>query len=163
MTAHTGDIPAIIRKETRNNIIINTVINAVIAYFLFKKHDSLPVWGENSYGEDLIIGGFILSIILAGIFIALFRHRVKQGQVQPEGHEGKALAWLIPYNVWLATPWLGFLGAAIFAPLLIGLLLLVGADTLTPVVYAAIKGVWAGALAGVITVIAITQGLRTPQ
>lgn len=156
-----AEITAAIHKETRNNIVINLVLNAVIAYALLRGHAYLPVWGENSYGQDLIIGGFLLSTILAAIFIGLFRHRRNKGTLIPEGHEGKSLAWLVPYNPWLAAPWLGVLGAAIAAPLLIGLLMLLGLDTLSPTLYAAIKGVWAGALAGVIVPIAITQGLRS--
>lgn len=156
-------IQATIYKETRNNIIINVVLNAVIAYALLRSHTYLPVWGENSYGEDLIIGGFILSTILGGIFIGLFRHRRNNGAITPQGHEGQSLAWLIPYSPWLAAPWLGVLGAVIAAPLLIGLLMVFGAQTLSPAMYAAIKGVWAGALAGIIVPIAITQGLRAPK
>ena len=149
-----------IRKEVRLNIVINLVLNAVIVYATMHSLSQLSRWGEDGYGKDLIIGGVILSTILAGIFLNLFRYKRKKNQVIPDGDEGQNLAWLIPYNPWFAVPWMGVLGAIIAVPLLLGLLALFGVTTLSPIAYAAIKGVWSAVLAAFIVRIAILQGLR---
>lgn len=157
-----AEIAAIVRKETRNNIVINIVINGAIAYFTLKGAEQITLGGDKGYAKDLVISAFLLSTILGGIFLGMFRHRRKTGQLHPQGHEGQALAWLIPYNPWLAAPWIGVLAACTAAPLLMGILLLFGAETLPPNAYAVIKALWAGALAGIILPIAIMQGLRSP-
>lgn len=151
-----------ISSETKKNIVINLVLNAAIAYATLHSLTQISTWGEHGYGKDLMITGFILSAILGGIFIALFRHKKNKEQVIPAGDEGLSLAWLIPYSPWLAAPWMGILGAAIAAPTLLGLLALCGIETLTPVSYSIIKGIWAGVLAAIIVPIAIRQGLRAP-
>ncbi len=148
-------------SETKKNIVINIVINGAIAYATLRSLVEISAWGENGYGKDLLISAFILSTILGFIFIALFRHKKNKQQIEPDGTEGSSLAWLIPYSPWLAAPWIGVLGAVIAAPALLGILMLAGVETLTPVSYAIIKGIWAGVLAGIIVPIAIRQGLRS--
>jgi hypothetical protein len=157
------EIPVVdyIRKETRMNIVINLVLNMAIAYATLRGLTELSRWGEKGYGTDLVITGFILSTILGGIFIAMPRRKRRQKILVPEGDEGQSLAWLIPYNPWLAAPWLGILGAVVAAPLLLGLLALFNVSTLSPLIYSIIKGVWAAALAGIIVPVAIHQGLRS--
>jgi hypothetical protein len=149
-----------IRSETRKNFVINVVLNAAIAYATLHGMSEISTWGEHGYGKDLFITGFILSAILGGIFIGLFRHKRKKNQIVPRGDEGQSLAWLLPYSPWLAAPWLGVLGAALGVPPLLGLLALLDVSTLSPLSYAMIKGLWAGALATIVVPIAILQGLR---
>lgn len=149
-----------IAAETRKNIIINLVLNGLIAYFLMRQHTMLTPWGENGYGPDLLFTAFILSGLLGAIFIGIFRRKRDRGELTPGGDEGQSLAWLIPYNLWLAALLMGVLGAVIAAPIPLALFALLGIDNLQPLHYAAIKGVWAGALAGVVVPIAIKQGLR---
>lgn len=149
-----------ITSETRKNIVINLVLNGLIAYFLMRRYSSLTAWGDNGYGVDLLITGFILSGLLGAIFIGLFRRKRDRAELIPTGHEGRSLAWLLPYNPWLAALVMGILGAVIAAPILLGALTLIGIDSLQPLHYALIKGVWAGVLAGIVVPIAINQGLR---
>ncbi len=150
-----------IRSETKKNILINFVINAGIAYATLHSLTEISTWGEHGYGNDLIITGFILCTILGGIFIALFRRKRNKKEIVPMGDEGQSLAWLFPYSPWLAAPWMGILGAALAAPLLLGALTLLDIHTLTPIAYAGIKGIWSAGLAAVVVPIAIRQGLRS--
>ncbi len=163
-STHQHAIKNEISSETRKNIVINLVLNGLIAYFLMRQNTLLTAWGEHSYGPDLLITGFILSALLGAIFIGLFRRKRDKAELLPVGHEGLSLAWLLPYNQWLAALVMGFLGAAIAAPVLLAILALLGIDSLQPLQYAVIKGVWAGTLAGVVVPVAINQGLRSdPQ
>ncbi|MFK7731767.1 MAG: hypothetical protein AB8B48_09150 [Pseudomonadales bacterium] len=152
-----------IKAETRKNIVINLVLNGLIAYFLMRQYSSLSAWGENGYGPDLLITGFILSAILGAIFIGVFRRKRERGELTPGGETGQSLAWLLPYNPWLAALLMGILGALIAAPILLAILALLGVESLQPLHYALIKGVWAGMLAGAVVPIAIKQGLRRPH
>ncbi len=150
-----------IRSETQKNFFINVVLNAAIAYATLGSHIEISTWGEHGYGKDLIVTGFLLSAILSGIFIGMFRRKRKRGDIVPTGNEGQALAWLLPYNPWISAPWIGVLGAMLSVPPLLGLLALLDMGTMSPLSYALIKGVWAGILAAIIVPIAILQGLRT--
>ncbi len=149
-----------IRKEALTNFVINVVINAGIAYALFRQVEQIGPWGEKGYVMDLLITGFLLSLILGGIFVGMSRRKRDSGEFTLSGSEGKALAWLIPYNPVLAALWLGALGMALATPHLLGIMFLLELSTLTPAGYALVKGVWAGILAAVIVPIAIRQGFR---
>ena len=109
---------------------------------------------------DLFITGFLLSAILAAIFISMTRKKRDKGELVASGVEGQGLAWLLPYSPMRAALVLGILGAAIAVPLLLGLFFVFDIGALAPVDYAAIKGLWAAVLAIVIVPISILQGLR---
>ena len=149
-----------IRSETQKNFVINLILNAGIAYAVFHSFTQISAWGDNGYGRDLFLTGFLLAALLGGIFIALHRRKRDRQEILLQGNEGQALARLMPYNPWLAGIWFGVLGAAVAAPLLLGLLALLDVHMLTPALYATIKGFWAGALAAVVVPTAIRQGLR---
>ena len=149
-----------IRKDTITNFVINLVLNAGIAYALFRQTEQIGPWGEKGYVMDLLITGFLLSAILGGIFIAMSRRKRDKGEFELSGNEGLALAWLIPYNAVLAALWLGILGMTLATPHLLGVMFLFELHTVTPLCYALIKGVWAGVLAAVLVPIAILQGVR---
>ena len=149
-----------IRKETLTNFVINLVLNAGIAYALFRGVEQIGPWGEQGYVMDLMITGLLLSAILGGIFIGMSRRKRDKGEFELLGDEGSALAWLIPYNAFLAAALLGILGMLLATPHLLGVLFLLELQSLTPIAYALIKGVWAGILASILVPIAIRQGLR---
>ena len=64
-----------IRKETLTNFVINLVLNAGIAYALFRGVEQIGPWGEQGYVMDLMITGLLLSAILGGIFIGMSRRK----------------------------------------------------------------------------------------
>lgn len=150
----------LIRHETTKNIVINLLMNAAIAYAMFYNTLELPLWGETGFGKDLLITGFLLSAILGVIFIISTRRKVSRGEVKPAAYNLQQCSWLFPYNPWLAGAVMGVLGCIIAAPLLIVLLSLLSIETLSPLSYAIIKGIWAGLLAGLVVPLAILQGLR---
>lgn len=150
-----------IRHESRKNFIINFFLNAGIAYGTLHSLSEVSAWGEHGYGKDLLLTGFLLSAILTGIFIAIYRRKRDSDEFNTAGREGQALAWLLPFNPWLAALVFGVLGVILAVPPLLGLLALLEVNIMSPVQYALIKGVWAGLLAWLIIPLAIHQGLRT--
>lgn len=149
-----------IRHEAKKNFILNLVLNALIPYGMLYGMAEVSAWGEKGYGWDLILTAFLLCTILAGIFIALTRNKAQKGVVIPDGNEGQALTWILPFNPWIAAPWMGLLGICVAVPPLLGLFALLGVSSLPPIAYAAIKGVWAGLLAVIVVSISIRQGMR---
>lgn len=149
-----------IRKETRINIIINVALNGGLAWWLLHDKGPLAPWGEHGYGPDLLITGFLLSGIVAAIMIALHRRKLSKGYlpalVLADNH------WLnqMPRNLWLSALAFGLAGALLAAPLLLATLYLLGVTTLSPLSYALIKGLWAGALAAAVVGSAIRLGLQ---
>jgi hypothetical protein len=156
----TEQIQKHIRKETGINIVINVLLNGALAWWLLHDKGPLPVWGEHGFGPDLLITGFLLSGIIAAIMIAMHRRKLNKGDlpalVLADNH------WLnrMPRNLWLSALAFGLAGALLAAPLLLAVLYLFGFTTLTPLSYALIKGVWAGALAAAVVGGAIRLGLQ---
>ena len=152
-----------VRQETKKNIVLNVILNAGIAYATFHSVAKINPWGEQSYGNDLMLTGFVLCAILGSLFIVITRRKQRAGQLMAVGHEGLNLARFVPYNPWLAGIWLGILGLVLAVPALIGILTLLGVSSLSPVTYAIVKGLWAGILAAIVVPVAIGQGLRLPS
>jgi hypothetical protein len=152
-----------IHHEAKLNIVINLVLNTAIPIVMLRGLTEVSAWGDHGYGYDLLITAFILCSLLGAIFIAVTRRKHQRGEIIAEGHEGQALAWLIPYNPWLAAPWIGVIGVCLAVPPLILLLTVTGASTLSPLSYAVIKGVWAAALAAVVVSISIRQAVRKQE
>lgn len=151
-------LSAHIRKET----LVNLVINGGLAYWLLHKHPELLAWGENGYGPDLLITGFLLAAIISAIFIAM--HRRKRAKGDLEGLAGAEQGWVrhMPANTWLAAGVFGLIGLLVAAPLLLAILWVLGIESLVPLHYAMIKGLWAGLLAALLVPPAIRLGLRQP-
>lgn len=149
-----------IRKETWINIIINVLLNGGLAWWLLHDKGLLSPWGEHGYGPDLVITGFLLSGIIAAIMIALHRRKLNRGDlpalVLADNH------WLnrMPRNLWLSALAFGLAGALVAAPMLLAALYLLGLTALSPLSYALIKGLWAGALAAAVVGGAIRLGLQ---
>lgn len=157
----TVSVREYIQHEAKKSFFINVILNAIIPYAMLYSLTEVTAWGDKGYGKDLILTAFILCAILAGVFIAITRKKHKQEEIIAQGNEGTALAWLIPYNPWLAALWIGILGICLAVPPLLGVLALLEINTLSPLAYSAIKGLWAGAMAVIVVTIAIRQGMRT--
>lgn len=146
-----------IRAEAIKNFFINVIINAGIAYALLGDQEQLTAWGEHGYGPDALLTAALLTGILSGIFIPMYRAKLRRGEwPQIDNFMGKFL----PYSAWLCAPLLGLIAVLTAAPLLVLLLKALGLAQLSGLHYAVIKGLWAGALSAIVVPVAIHQGLR---
>jgi hypothetical protein len=150
-----------IRAQSRNNFLINLVLNAVIAWFLLKDKGALTPWGETGYGADLVITGFLLAALVALFAMKIHRGQLAKGLHQPLANaEVGAVARLAGSSDWGNSLLFGLAGA-LLAAATVGVLMLLPLPPFDPLAYAVFKGVWAGVLAALVVPPAIRLGLRT--
>lgn len=148
-----------VRKQSINNVIGNFVGTAGIAYWIKHELTEISAQGRDGYVADFLVTGFLLPAILGAIFMLWFRRRAARGEfdgnVIPSGFR---LSWL-PQSPWLAACTIALLGLA-FAALPLGIYLLVaGSQSLTPVIFALVKGIWAAIAIGLVVPMAIYHGV----
>ncbi|MFZ1834119.1 MAG: hypothetical protein WAU27_14985 [Pseudomonadales bacterium] len=149
-----------IRAQTRNNFLINLVLNGLIAWFLLKDKPALSAGGEHGYGPDLVITGFLLAALVAVFTMKIHRGQLAKGQHEavPEQALG-AIARVASRSDWLNSLLFGVAGAML-AGATVGVLVLLPVPPFEPLAYALFKGVWAGILAALVVPPAIRIGLR---
>jgi hypothetical protein len=145
-----------IRSQASSNAFFNAVINGWIAWLLMKGNAVLPMWGTPGVGPDLVATGFLLPFIIALIVIPLNRRAVRRGKVAALRADrlGPRWRWLgrWPEGLFVRALLFGLAGALLVAPLTLLGFALLGVRELTPMTFAVFKGLWAGALAGVMVV-----------
>jgi hypothetical protein len=152
-----------IRNQALSNAFFNAVINGWIAWLLMKEKAVLPLWGTPGFGPDLIATGFLLPFIIALIVIPLNRRAVSRGKVAalPLDRRNPRPLWLErwPQSLFLRALIFGLTGALLVAPLTLLGFAVLGVGELTPMTFAVVKGLWAGALAGAMVVPMATLGI----
>lgn len=142
-------------EQCRTPAIINIAINGVIAWFLFGAHSRIPLWGgadvEVAFAPDILITSILLPLLICLITTPLIRTQVDKGKVanmpkelQPRNGPGKR-----PLIVRAVL--LGVAGIAVAALPLIAILSIAGIDALGPWSLIALKAVWAGVLAAMVS------------
>jgi hypothetical protein len=63
--------------------IVNFLLNAGIAWFLFRKLASVPLWGSQSIAADTLGTAFVLPVLTALIAGLLIPARVVRGKLSP--------------------------------------------------------------------------------
>jgi hypothetical protein len=61
--------------------LFNLVLNGVIAWALFRSSSAVPLWGESSFGVDLLATGFLLPFLTCLIVSSLVGHQVRSGRI----------------------------------------------------------------------------------
>lgn len=162
MTAATLDSREIIynhiRKEATINFVLNLILNAVIAWFALGKNSPLAVWGENSFGSDLITTAAILGWLLGGIFIFTHRMKVRKGQLP--ALDINIPNWL-PKNPLLAGLCFCIATLLCFVPITFASFYALDISSLTIEAYCVFKGLWSGVIAVTVVPLAILVGLST--
>jgi hypothetical protein len=75
----------------------NFVVNAAIAWLMFRAADEVPLWGRQSIAGDTIGTSLILPLITCLVVTPMARRHVRAGRVAPLGwtrESHTALAWL---------------------------------------------------------------------
>jgi hypothetical protein len=84
--------------------LVNFLLNAGIAWALFRSVDRVPLWGQSSIAGDTFATAFLLPLLTCLIVTRAVRRQVAGGRGMLLGIGGVALA-AIPTVVWFA--WAG--------------------------------------------------------
>ena len=153
-----------IRRERVSTFISNSIINGGLAYLIVKNRHALPMFGEHAFSKDLVITGALLAGIITAIVVPIHRGKVRKGTLPVHRWEGRQITARVlahlPRNILLLSLIFGLFGMLVFAPATIGVLRLLSITSFEPLPFAVFKGIWAGALAAILTRPLILLGME---
>jgi hypothetical protein len=152
-------------EEGVGSVIVNLLINGVIAYLMFRGAESVPLWGQQSIAGDTIGTTFFLPLITCLIVTPLARGQVRSGRVQPVDGFPLGLRWMPRRPLWRGAL-LGGICVAAVAPLAVTALVVFGVVQQSFWQFVVFKAIFAAALGAVVTPLialwAIAGGGRPP-
>ena len=127
---------------------LNVVLNAGIAWLIFRAHSQLMLWGADGVGSDLLITGFILPFAICSINSFVIRNQVRRGKIAALSPVSNAVG-LARMSPWIRAVVLAVVGVVVGA---LPMLLVVGAlEPLSIGAFVGLKGIWAGLLAAAVS------------
>ena len=129
--------------------VINLLINALIAWLLYRNAAIVPMWGQSSVAGDTIATSFLLPLITCLIVTPIARGRVRGGhlpQLTPEA----APRWM-PRNTIARSVVIGIVCLILFAPLTLLALQVLGVGSMTPRHFVVFKGMFAALEGALVT------------
>jgi len=148
LTMSGFDFKAHLRSSMISNFVFNLLINGALAWWLLEGSGTLTAWGAPSYGPDLMITGFLLAAIVAGIVIEINRRKARRGEIPALRATSPILRAASARSRWLTCISIGLVGT--FLSALAVLLVAATTASLSVPIYAGVKGVWAGVLAAAV-------------
>lgn len=156
------------KKHLKHEVLVgglsNMVFNALAAWLLLRSGPSLQWGGEHSFAIDVIATALLLPLIVALIVIPLQRSKLRKGKLQAIRLEGgsrvQAFADRFPATTGKSALLFGLTGLLVVAPLTLLGFYLLGIEQVAPIHYALFKGVWAGAMAGILVIPMVLVALR---
>lgn len=137
-------------EEGVGSVVVNLLLNGVIAFLMFRGAASVPLWGQQSIAGDTIGTTFFLPLFTCLIVTPLARKQVRSGRLAPLDGTPLGLAWLPARAFWRGAV-LGVISAALVAPPAIILLSRLGVTEQSFWGFVAFKAVFAAALGAVMT------------
>jgi hypothetical protein len=129
--------------------VINLLINALIAWLLFRNATHVPLWGQSSVAGDTVATSFLLPLITCLIVTPLARGRVRGGhlpRLTPEAAPG----W-IPRNTIARSVVIGIVCLVLFTPITLLALQMLGIVSMTPWHFVYFKGMFAAVEGALVT------------
>lgn len=133
--------------------IFNFAINGVIAWLLFRRAATVPLWGQQSIAGDTFGTCFFLPFLTGLIVTAIARRRIRAGKLSPLGWtraSHPALGWL-PSGTTRRAFALGVVCAVVLAPPTVFALALLDVTALRLWPFVTFKATFAALLAAVVT------------
>ncbi len=132
--------------------LVNFVLNALIAWAMFRGHDFVPLFGQQSIAGDIVGTTFLLPLLTCLIVTPLARGQLRSGRLAPLGWttvSHPVLGWL-PAGTFRRALALGAICTVIVAPIAISLLAL-QVTALSFWRFIAFKAIFAAVLAAFVT------------
>jgi hypothetical protein len=79
--------------------IVNLLLNAGIAWLLFRGMESVPMWGQQSIGGDTIGTAFVLPFLSTLIASAVVRGQVRAGYVPAAALSARSALRRLPHGL----------------------------------------------------------------
>src|SRR5881296_2180494 len=146
----------------------NFLLNAAIAWLMFRGADVVPLWGQQSIAGDTIGTSIILPFLTCLIATRLVRGHVRAGKVAPLGWSRDTQPWLgwLPRGTLARAAALGGAGLVVFTPPTLVALVALGVADLGLGRFVVFKASFAAAEALVVTPLvalwAIAEGPAAP-
>ena len=108
----------LIRDQCIGAMIVNVLINAGIAWLMFRSAAVVPLWGQQSIASDTIGTTFFLPFFTCLIVTPLTHSAVRTGRLARPGFRRASHAWLhrLPAGTLLRGVVLGLVGMVMAAP-----------------------------------------------
>lgn len=149
-----------VRREALTNGITNAVFNGLIAWWLVRHRDSIPVWGDEGLAVDFIATAIILVFIVSLIVMPMTRRKVASGvlptTVWQTGTTRSVLEFMARRHLAVCALLLGLLSAVLFVPPTLLLTEALSISALSAEQFAVVKALWAGVVAAVMVVAMIS-------
>ncbi len=132
------------------SVIVNLIINSVIAFLLFRGAQSVPLWGQQSIAADTIGTTFFLPLFTCLIVTPTARRQVRAGRVAPLAGQPLGLASM-PERTFRRGALLGLITAVVVSPPAIAALTMLGVSQQSFWSFVVFKAVFAAALGAFVT------------
>jgi hypothetical protein len=143
--------------------IFNVLFNSLLAWLTFRHQPFVPMKGDPSIVGDTIGTALILPVLTCLIITPLVRRRLRSGKVEPLAaipHDYRMVLWLPSWSFFRGLV-VGIACLAWFAPVLLGLLLLAGVESLPLGAFIIVKATYAGVMAACVSPIFAMHTLAT--
>ena len=138
-------------EEVIGSTIVNFLLNAGIAWYLFRRVPSVPLWGASSIAVDTLVTAFVLPVLTALIATFLVGRAVARGKLLPiPADEIGSSRWLDRPG-WRRGVELGVASVALVATPLVITLSLTGPAQLSATHFMWFKGSFAAGLGALVT------------
>jgi hypothetical protein len=131
--------------------VFNLLLNAAIAWLVFRGAERVPLWGEQSIGGDTIITAFMLPFLTTLIASRIVRRHVRTGHVPAFAWDGSRLAAWIPSGLTLRGAVLGIVGVVFAGIPMAQALGALGVHEMTFGGFVAFKALFAAVLGTIVT------------
>ena len=140
------------RNQGINAVILNFILNALISWAVLKQFSDLVIWGDNGIGLDMLATGFLLPFITCLILSKTLAGKIRKGKAQPLAAEQISEQGWHKRSLFSRSVFLGVVGV-LFAVLVLILFHYGGFMPMEMMSYVWFKGIWAGILGGVVTIL----------
>jgi hypothetical protein len=138
-------------EEVMISTVVNFLLNAGIAWYLFRAKASVPMWGASSIGADTLVTAFVLPVLTAIIASFIVGRAVANGKLLPIPYEAIGASRWLGWRGWQRGVILGVASMAVVAAPLVLALTLAGLRALTPWHFVWFKGSFAAGLGAIVT------------
>jgi hypothetical protein len=134
-------------------VVVNIVINAAIAWLLFRSLQVVSLWGPQSIAIDTLATCVILPFLTCLIVTRMVKREVSRGRLPlaPWRRASHAALGRLPRNTLLRASAIAAGSVSVAAPLGIGVFVVLGITELGLWQFVAFKAFFAGALGGVVS------------